>query len=293
MEKNNQCRSPLLCERRNNIWSLQMTWTLSVLCHGGSWLILRTYNRGKLISSLTELTPCKYQFLTNKLKKPTDPSRQPVVLISCGSFNPVTFMHLRMFEICKDWCNDNGMEVLGGYLSPVGDAYKKATLIPMKYRCEMLSLALESSEWLNIDTWEARRPEFTPTRQVMDYIHRAVNEHLQLGDNVTVQLKLVAGADLLGTFNVPKLWADQDMDKITSDEYGFLCLERTGSDIEDIISKNIILTKNKLNVKTIKVSITNDVSSTKMRELVKNNKSLKYLTLDPVIEYISSNNLYK
>ncbi|EAW79029.1 NMNAT3 isoform 12 [Pan troglodytes] len=29
-------------------------------------------------------------------------SRIPVVLLACGSFNPITNMHLRMFEVARD-----------------------------------------------------------------------------------------------------------------------------------------------------------------------------------------------
>ena len=31
-----------------------------------------------------------------------------VVLIACGSFNPITNMHLRMFELARDHLHDTG-----------------------------------------------------------------------------------------------------------------------------------------------------------------------------------------
>jgi nicotinamide mononucleotide adenylyltransferase len=33
-----------------------------------------------------------------------DPSRTPLVLVACGSFSPVTNLHLRMFEMAADFC---------------------------------------------------------------------------------------------------------------------------------------------------------------------------------------------
>lgn len=48
-----------------------------------------------------------------------------VVLVATGSFNPPTFMHLRMFELARDALNSEGYCVIGGYMSPVNDAYKK------------------------------------------------------------------------------------------------------------------------------------------------------------------------
>jgi nicotinamide mononucleotide adenylyltransferase len=51
--------------------------------------------------------------------------RMQVVLVSTGSFNPPTYMHLRMFELAKDALLSEGYDVLGCYMSPVGDAYNK------------------------------------------------------------------------------------------------------------------------------------------------------------------------
>ncbi len=31
-----------------------------------------------------------------------------VVLLACGSFNPITNMHLRMFELARDYLEDTG-----------------------------------------------------------------------------------------------------------------------------------------------------------------------------------------
>lgn len=39
-------------------------------------------------------------------------NRVPVVLLACGSFNPVTNMHLRLFEVARDHLHQTGQ--LGG-----------------------------------------------------------------------------------------------------------------------------------------------------------------------------------
>lgn len=53
------------------------------------------------------ITMDNYQFPTHRLKaKMEDSSRTPLVLIACGSFSPITFLHLRMFEMA------NGMHSL-------------------------------------------------------------------------------------------------------------------------------------------------------------------------------------
>jgi hypothetical protein len=58
-----------------------------------------------------------------------DASRTPVVLVACGSFSPVTYLHLRMFEMARDFIKQQTkFEVVGGYVSPVNDQYKKPGL---------------------------------------------------------------------------------------------------------------------------------------------------------------------
>ena len=47
------------------------------------------------------------------------------VLISCGSFNPPTIMHLRLFELARTHLQKCGYSVLGGMISPVHDKYKE------------------------------------------------------------------------------------------------------------------------------------------------------------------------
>ena len=37
-----------------------------------------------------------------------NPEKTEVVLLACGSFNPITNMHLRLFELAKDYMNGTG-----------------------------------------------------------------------------------------------------------------------------------------------------------------------------------------
>ncbi|EGC28873.1 hypothetical protein DICPUDRAFT_159629 [Dictyostelium purpureum] len=190
----------------------------------------------------------------------------------------------------------NNYEVIGGYLSPVGDAYNKKTLIEAFHRLKMVDLALEDSDWIMADPFESSKNEFTPTRQALDHFKQCTIDHFKSKniDCSDLAVKLVCGADLLGSFNIPKLWADSDMDLLSSkDHYGIAVLERTGTDLEGIIAVNPILTKNREGLDFIPVDISNDVSSTRIREKIRNGGSIKYLIPDKVIDYIYKNNIYK
>jgi nicotinamide mononucleotide adenylyltransferase len=77
-----------------------------------------------------------YSFPHNRLKRVmSDSAKVPLCLVACGSFSPITYLHLRMFEMAADYAKFNtDFEVVGGYLSPVSDAYKKAGLASADHR---------------------------------------------------------------------------------------------------------------------------------------------------------------
>ncbi|CAH9104782.1 unnamed protein product [Cuscuta epithymum] len=90
----------------------------------------------------------------HELPIPKTENRTYVVLVSTGSFNPPTYMHLRCFELARDTLSSQGFCVIGGYMSPVNDAYKKKGLISAKHRIAMCHLACKSSEFVMVDQWE-------------------------------------------------------------------------------------------------------------------------------------------
>lgn len=50
----------------------------------------------------------EYRFPTNKLRRgPLKEGKTPLALVACGSFSPVTFLHLRMFEMAYDFVRFN------------------------------------------------------------------------------------------------------------------------------------------------------------------------------------------
>jgi Cytidylyltransferase-like len=102
-----------------------------------------------------------YTFPDYRLKKTMDdPSKTPLLLVACGSFSPITFLHLRMFIMAGDYIKfSTDFEIVGGYLSPVSDAYKKAGLASAEHRCVasrfellILKVMLTSLQGCNVPT---------------------------------------------------------------------------------------------------------------------------------------------
>ncbi|XP_027059533.1 nicotinamide/nicotinic acid mononucleotide adenylyltransferase 3-like isoform X2 [Pocillopora damicornis] len=97
-------------------------------------------------------------------------SKSRVVLLSCGSFNPITFLHLRMFEIARDALLKTGIyTVVQGIFSPVNDGYKKKDLIESEHRIQMCRLGVQTSDWISVDDWESKQAGWTQTAKVLKH----------------------------------------------------------------------------------------------------------------------------
>jgi nicotinamide mononucleotide adenylyltransferase len=227
-------------------------------------------------------------FPKNKLQKGTGKGRR-IVLVVCGAFSPVTLSHLRMFEQARDYGRANDMNIIGGYFSPVTDAYKKKGLVSATHRVKMTELAVESSDWLMVDTWESLQLEYQTTIAVLDHFRHCLNKDTK---EDPIEVRLVCGADLLESFNTPGVWAAEDIQDIVSN-YGLMVLERGNSKVALIIQDHDVLYRYQKNINIVVQDIQNDISSTKIRKNLSRGQSVKYLTPDPVIKYIEENNLYK
>lgn len=71
--------------------------------------------------------------------------------------------------------------------------------------------------------------------------------------------------------------------------YGAVIVERTGTDTEQALAN---LAPWQDNIFLVPQTITNDVSSTKVRLFLKRGMSVRYLLPVPVVEYIESHHLY-
>lgn len=238
-----------------------------------------------------------YVFPDFRLKrKMDDPDKTPLLLVACGSFSPITFLHLRMFEMAADYAKGgNDFELIGGYLSPVSDAYRKAGLASADHRVAMCELAVdEGSNWLMVDTWEPMQKAYQPTALVLDHFDHEINTvrgGIDIGDGTRkpVRIALLAGADLIHTMSTPGVWSQKDLDHILG-KYGSFIVERSGTDIDEALAS---LQPWKDNIYVIQQLIQNDVSSTKIRLFLRREMSVRYLIPSPVIHYIEQHRLYE
>lgn len=241
-----------------------------------------------------------YAFPTHRLKPAlTSENKFPLVIVACGSFSPITYLHLRMFEMALDAIREHTrFEVVGGYFSPVSDNYRKPGLADAQHRVRMCELACErTSSWLMVDAWESLQAKYQRTALVLDHFNHEVNVtrggvwNRDRTEKVGVKIMLLAGGDLIESMGEPNVWAEQDLHHILGN-YGCLIVERTGSDVRSFLLSHDIMYEHRKNILVIKQLIYNDISSTKVRLFIRRNMSVQYLLPNSVIRYIQEYGLY-
>ena len=130
----------------------------------------------------------------------------------------------------------------------------------------MCELATENaSKWLMVDPWEAESPTYIPTARVLDHF----NIECADGTRKPAKIVLLAGADLVQTLSTPDLWDARDVDHILG-RYGVFVLERQGTELDSAL---VSLKQWEENIHVIR----QDISSTKVRLLLKRRMSIDYL----------------
>ncbi|MCO5555773.1 hypothetical protein L7F22_009318 [Adiantum nelumboides] len=242
-----------------------------------------------------------YKFPRHRLPtRMRNESKIPLVIVACGSFSPPTYLHLRIFEMAKDQVIESGKyELLGGYYSPVSDYYKKEGLAKATHRVRMCELAVEkTSTWLMVDAWESLQDEYQRTAVVLDHFDDEINGGPEGGiltsdgSRRRIRVMLLAGGDLIQSMGEPGVWADVDLHHILG-KYGCMIVERTGADVWSFLLSHDLLWRYRKNLKIVKQTIFNDISSSKVRLFVRRGQSIKYLLPNSVIHYIEQHHMYR
>ncbi len=176
-----------------------------------------------------------------------------------GSFNPPTLAHLKI-------CLKLKKRFSRIFFIPVNT--KNKNLVSMHHRINMLMIYKRKYPFLDIDNIMENYSYF-------DY--RILNLLKKKYGNI----KIIIGSDTLD--NLDKF----DNKDYLLDNYNFIVIER------DISAKNIIMQKYQKYIKHFEiVNYHLDISSTRARELIKNNKSTKNILDEEIKNYIINNCLY-
>ena len=196
-----------------------------------------------------------------------------MIAVCGGSFNPPTKAHIEIIKKVKSF---NYIEKV--IILPVGDFYKKNELIPVKYRINMLNTIFKDMDNFIVSDLEAK---FNKQLKTLESLRLIKGQYPQN------DIAFIMGADNLIDI---KTWYKYE--KILS-EFNFIVFDRDDLNALDIINNDEVLSKYRHKFFIERLNIENGISSTKVRNLIKENKEYsKYLESD-IYKYIKENELYK
>lgn len=200
-----------------------------------------------------------------------------------GTFNPIHFGHLRAAEEAREQVRLDKVIFM-----PSGNPPLKASdLIDAQHRYAMTKLATDSNVNFVVSDIELRGREKSYTVNTINKL-----KEIHSGDD----LFFILGIDAF--LDIPNWWQPEKLISMID----FIIVTRPGFNPKEILkspyikkdrfaSKSLVMTSGR---KIIFVQITNiDISSTEIRRLLKENKSIKYLLPEIAEQYIYSNRLYK
>lgn len=192
-----------------------------------------------------------------------------------GTFNPVHIGHLLMAEYAKDTV---GLDVV--IMMPSGKSYMKANtnVLSGEQRLKMLDLSVEGNPNLISSDLEIRRAGNTYTYETLLQMKKLCPSS---------DIYFIVGADSL--FSMEN-WVKPE---VIFANCTLVAAGRDNADKEVLLSKKKEL-ESRFGAKIILLDFPQvDISSTEIRERVKNNKSIRYMVSEEVRSYIEQNNLYK
>lgn len=191
-----------------------------------------------------------------------------------GTFNPIHQGHLILAEQAREYCGLD--EVL---FIPSGNSYMKPSdeILDGKTRISMTALAIEDNPYFALSTMEVEREGAT-------YTCDTIRELKSL--NPSTEYFFIMGADAFFIFekwkNYNEILANCILVVESRDEKDTSQLEEKAANLQKKYQAEIIMLPER------KI----DLSSTEIRNRLKNGESVRYMIPDKVLSYIQKNRLY-
>lgn len=196
------------------------------------------------------------------------------IVVFGGSFNPPHNSHFSMAEqVLNEY-----EEVEKVIFVPVNKKYAKGGLEENTYRYGMLKMVVEKNSHFMLSDMDMYGDHSLYTIEVLEKVQEQFPEK---------EIWLLIGSDNLKEFST---WKRPE--EIIS-HYKILVRERDEDTIEEILKSDELLNRYRRNIKILKEEMKNNISSTYIRQLIQENKSIRYLVPNEVYEYINKNHLYR
>ena len=191
-----------------------------------------------------------------------------------GSFNPPLYSHFSLAEEILNE-NDNIEKVI---FVPVSKKYEKPGLLDDEHRYNMLKLVCDKYPNFEVSNIEHLHERQLNSFETLELLQKEYPEN---------ELFFVTGTD-----NVKELYWWGHIEEFLS-KYKILVIERGPDVLEDIIETQDFLKNHRNSLIKYNQLIRTNLSSTYVREKLKEGKDVKFLLPDEVLNYIEKNNLYR
>lgn len=190
-----------------------------------------------------------------------------------GTFNPIHTAHLIIAESVRSELELDKILFIPSFIPP----HRDKDIIESIHRLNMVNLAIQDNKYFESSDIEFRRQE-------KSYTYLTIKQLIQENPELAGKINLIIGSD---AFNLIDTWHESEkLSKLVN----FLVVSRV-KNIQNEKSLDQLRSKG-FNFKIIKVPFL-EISSSEIRNRIKDNKSIKYLVSKPVEEYIFDNSLFK
>lgn len=192
-----------------------------------------------------------------------------------GTFDPIHIGHLIFAEQVRVLCGLDKVIFIPAKNPPhkLNDGVTQ-----INHRFEMCRIAIQNNKYFEVSDIEMLSDNLSYTYNTLQKMKK------ELGNST--ELYFIVGSDA---------WLDLDewyKSEALLNEFSFIIGDRPGYK-EDLVNEKIKIIKEKYNTNVEKIDIPEiDVSSSNIRDLVFQKKSIKYLTPEVVENYIIDNKLY-
>jgi nicotinate-nucleotide adenylyltransferase len=183
-----------------------------------------------------------------------------------GSFNPIHTGHL---IIASYMANFTDLDEVWLVVSPQNPLKNKKGLGNMYDRLEMARLAIEPAEQIKVSDIEFNMPQPSYTIDTLAYLREK---------HPAKEFVLIMGADNLASL---KKWKNYE---VLLKNYHIYVYPRPGSDLTEWINHPSI---------TLTETPQMEISSTFIRQALKDNKNIQFLVPENVIAFMDSKNMYR
>lgn len=181
-----------------------------------------------------------------------------------GSFNPIHIGHLIIANYIVSYTN---LHQVWFVLSPQNPLKPQKELLNEYHRQHLLQNAIDGENKLKCSTIEFNLPRPSYTIDTLTYLKEKYPEH---------HFIIIMGSD---SFRNIKNWKNSEL---IVKQYQILVYKRPGFEIKNEL---------KANIKILDAPLL-DISSTRIRDMIKNKKSIRFFVPDVVKEEIERNRYY-